>query len=179
MTSVSWPTDFASSPDDGDEPHSTVRTEVNGRATRETVATRVHVADFLRQQLGLTGTHIGCEQGVCGMCTVLVDGVAVKSCLMLAAQLDGHTVETVESLATDDDLNPLQQLFQDNHALQCGFCTPGFLMAATGLARRADTPSRAQVREELAGVMCRCTGYEDIVNAVCAYFDARQRGSAP
>lgn len=179
MTSVSWPSDFAPSPDNYDEPHITVTTEVNGKQIKEVVATRLHVADFLRQQLGLTGTHIGCEQGVCGMCTVLVDGVVVKSCLMLAVQLDGHKVETVESLAPGEDLSPLQQSFSQKHALQCGFCTPGFLMAATGLSRRPGCSSAQQVREELAGVMCRCTGYESIIDAVCQYLDGMEQVPAP
>jgi carbon-monoxide dehydrogenase small subunit len=139
---------------------------VNGTVHAERVWPRLHAADFLRHQLGLTGTHVGCEQGVCGMCTVLVDGKPVKSCLMLAPQLDGCEVQTVESLAEDDRLNPLQQAFKDEHALQCGFCTPGFLMTATALAREGRTLTRDEIREELAGVLCRCTGYENIVTAV-------------
>ena len=128
--------------------------------------TRLSAADFLRHRLGLTGTHVGCEQGVCGMCTILLDGDAVKSCLIYAAQLEGHRVETVESLARGADLSPLQQLFKDEHALQCGFCTPGFLMTVTALSRDGRSLSRDEIREELAGVLCRCTGYEFIVNAV-------------
>jgi carbon-monoxide dehydrogenase small subunit len=139
---------------------------VNGDVVRERVPARMHAADFLRGQLGLTGTHVGCEQGVCGMCTVLLDGAAVKGCLLLAAQLDGHTVETVESLAPDEGLGELQQAFKEAHALQCGFCTPGFLMTATALANSGRTLTREQIREELAGVLCRCTGYENIVTAV-------------
>jgi aerobic-type carbon monoxide dehydrogenase small subunit (CoxS/CutS family) len=126
----------------------------------------MHAADFLRGQLGLTGTHVGCEQGVCGMCTVLLDGEAVKGCLLLAPQLDGHEVATVESLAPDEGLAPLQQAFKEAHALQCGFCTPGFLMTATALSRSGRTLSRDEIREELTGVLCRCTGYENIVTAV-------------
>jgi aerobic-type carbon monoxide dehydrogenase small subunit (CoxS/CutS family) len=150
------------------EPSVVVTAEVNGRRITELVPTRLHVADFLRQRLGLTGTHVGCEQGVCGMCTVLVDGEAVKSCLMFVGQLDGKSVETVESLAPGDELSPLQQIFKEEHALQCGFCTPGFLMTATALARREDGAllSREELKEELAGVMCRCTGYQFIVDAV-------------
>jgi carbon-monoxide dehydrogenase small subunit len=139
---------------------------VNGRAVHERVPARMHAADFLRGRLGLTGTHVGCEQGVCGMCTVLLDGEAVKSCLLLAPQLDGHEVATVESLAPDEGLAPLQQAFKEAHALQCGFCTPGFLMTATALARSGRTLSRDDIREELTGVLCRCTGYENIVTAV-------------
>lgn len=176
MTSVTWPADFTPSPDHAGEPHITVTTKVNGRQVTENVPARLHVADFLRQQLGLTGTHVGCEQGVCGMCTVLVDGTAVKSCLMLAAQLDGHDVETVESLAPGNDLHQLQRLFRDHHALQCGFCTPAFLMAVTGLSRRDASPPAQRVREELAGVMCRCTGYENIVTAACEYLSSRSQG---
>ncbi|OJU85846.1 MAG: hypothetical protein BGO11_17695 [Solirubrobacterales bacterium 70-9] len=139
---------------------------VNGTVHREQVAPRMHVADFLRQHLGMTGTHVGCEQGVCGMCTVLLDGEAVKSCLMLAPQLDGHEVRTVESLAVDGELAPLQQAFKDAGGLQCGFCTPGFLMTATALGESGRTLDRAQIRDEISGVICRCTGYEGIVTAV-------------
>jgi aerobic-type carbon monoxide dehydrogenase small subunit (CoxS/CutS family) len=142
---------------------------VNGVARDANVEPRVHAADFLRHELGLTGTHVGCEQGVCGMCTVLVDGQAVKSCLMLAPQLDGRDVETVESLAEGDELNDLQQCFKDEHALQCGFCTPGFLMTATALGREGGPRSRDEIREEISGVLCRCTGYENIVTAVERY----------
>jgi carbon-monoxide dehydrogenase small subunit len=144
---------------------------VNGVTRDADVEPRTHAADFLRHELGLTGTHVGCEQGVCGMCTVLVDGQAVKSCLLLAPQLDGCDVETVESLATGDQLNPLQQAFKDEHALQCGFCTPGFLMTATALAREGRPRTREEIREEIAGVLCRCTGYENIVTAVERYLN--------
>jgi aerobic-type carbon monoxide dehydrogenase small subunit (CoxS/CutS family) len=150
------------------EPNVVVTAVVNGTLVTEQVPTRLNVADFLRHRLGLTGTHVGCEQGVCGMCTVLVDGEAIKSCLMLAAQLEGRRVQTVESLATGSELSPLQQRFKLEHALQCGFCTPAFLMTATALAASGVKRSRAEVREELAGVLCRCTGYEFIVDAVHA-----------
>jgi aerobic-type carbon monoxide dehydrogenase small subunit (CoxS/CutS family) len=146
---------------------------VNGVAHREQVSPREHAADFLRRRLGLTGTHVGCEQGVCGMCTVLFDGQAVKSCLMLAPQLDGHDVQTVESLAPGEGLDDLQAAFKREHALQCGFCTPGFLMTATALARQGRRLSRAEIREELSGVLCRCTGYEHIVTAVEQHLDAQ------
>jgi aerobic-type carbon monoxide dehydrogenase small subunit (CoxS/CutS family) len=154
------------------EPNVVVTVEVNGTSLTEQVPARLSVADFLRHQLGLTGTHVGCEQGVCGMCTVLVDGEAVKSCLMLTAQLDGCRVETVEALAAEGPLSPLQERFRDEHALQCGFCTPAFLMTATALAASGRTWTREQIREELAGVLCRCTGYEFIVNAVEAHLAA-------
>jgi carbon-monoxide dehydrogenase small subunit len=145
-------------------------TTVNGEVVTDSVPPRLHVADFLRQRLGLTGTHVGCEQGSCGMCTIVVDGEAVKSCLMLACQLDGRNVQTVESLAVDDRLNPLQQAFKEAHALQCGFCTPGFLMTATALGYQGGCPSREEIREEIAGVLCRCTGYENIVSAIESWF---------
>jgi aerobic-type carbon monoxide dehydrogenase small subunit (CoxS/CutS family) len=153
------------------EPHVVIRTEVNGIACTEQVPARLHAADFLRHQLGLTGTHVGCEQGVCGMCTVVVDGQAVKSCLMLAAQLDGSRVQTVESLGDGQELTPLQMCFKRAHGLQCGFCTPGFLMTTTALAAQERTLSRDQLRNELAGVMCRCTGYAFIVDAVAEYLE--------
>jgi aerobic-type carbon monoxide dehydrogenase small subunit (CoxS/CutS family) len=150
-----------------------VTVTVNGRPYTRTVEARTHLADFLRTELGLTGTHIGCEQGVCGNCTVLVDGEAVKSCLMLAPQVDGLDVTTVEGLADDGGLGRLQQAFKDAHALQCGFCTPGFLMTATALAAAERPPAgRDEIREELTGVICRCTGYENIVTAVERYLAA-------
>lgn len=148
---------------------------LNGERVRAWAPSRMHAADFLRQRLGRTGTHVGCEQGVCGMCTVMVDGQAVKSCLMLAAQLDGAEVCTVESLAEENgDLNALQQAFKKHHGLQCGFCTPGFLMLATSLAARGEAMSREQIRDEVSGVLCRCTGYEGIVRAVEEYLSVQQ-----
>jgi carbon-monoxide dehydrogenase small subunit len=152
--------------------HVDITFTINGEATTARVEARMHAADFLRHELGLTGTHVGCEQGVCGMCTILVDGQAVKSCLMLAPQLDGCAVETVESLADGDQLNPLQQAFKEEHALQCGFCTPGFLMTATALGREGRRLTREEIREELAGVLCRCTGYDHVVTAVERHLDA-------
>jgi aerobic carbon-monoxide dehydrogenase small subunit len=152
---------------------------VNGDTVVATIPARLHLADFLRQHLGLTGTHIGCEQGSCGMCTVVVDGEAIKSCLMLAAQLDGRSVQTVESLAVDDQLNPLQQAFKQAHALQCGFCTPGFLMTATALGYQGGVrPTRSEIREEIAGVLCRCTGYDNIVSAIENWFAESDRRAA-
>jgi carbon-monoxide dehydrogenase small subunit len=158
------------------EPNVTVATTINGTPVTELVPARMNVADFLRHHVGLTGTHVGCEQGVCGMCTVLVDGDAVKSCLMFAAQLDGHRVETVESLTPGDDLSELQQTFKDEHALQCGFCTPAFLMTTTALAREGAPLTREEIREELAGVMCRCTGYEFVLNAVDRHLNGAPAG---
>jgi carbon-monoxide dehydrogenase small subunit len=148
-----------------------VTVTVNGTVHRERVSPRLHAADFLRQRLGLTGTHVGCEQGVCGMCTIVLDGEAVKGCLLLAPQLDGRQVETVESLADGAELNPLQRSFKESHALQCGFCTPGFLMTATALQRSGRQLSREEIRDELSGVLCRCTGYENIVTAVDEYLN--------
>jgi carbon-monoxide dehydrogenase small subunit len=148
-----------------------VTVTVNGDTVSVRVPPRLHAADFLRHRLGLTGTHVGCEQGVCGMCTVLVDGEAVKSCLLFAVQLDGCTVQTVESLGDGDRLGPLQQAFKDAHALQCGFCTPGFLMTATALAGRRERLSEPEIREEIAGVLCRCTGYDTIVKAIARHLD--------
>jgi len=149
---------------------------VNGRAYVRRVEPRLHLADFLRHELGLTGTHIGCEQGVCGNCTVLLGDEAVKSCLVFAAQLDGCEITTVEALAPADGLSALQAAFKEAHALQCGYCTPGFLMTATALARSGATPTREELREELAGVLCRCTGYEPIVDAVERYLRNGDRG---
>ncbi len=150
----------------------TITVNVNGKARTATVETRLTLVDFLRHELKLTGTHIGCEHGVCGACTVLVNGSSARACLMLAVQCDGQAVATVESLATDGKLNGLQQAFQDNHGLQCGFCTPGMLMTLTEFLRDHPQPSEAQVREALSGNLCRCTGYQGIVDAA---LDAAQR----
>ena len=138
---------------------------VNGRRERIDVEPRRTLADALRDDLGLTGTHLGCEQGVCGACTVLLDGEPVRSCLMLAVQADGSSLTTVEGLA-GDELHPLQQAFADCHGLQCGFCTPGFLISALHLLTENPDPSREQIRAGLSGNICRCTGYAGIVNAV-------------
>jgi len=147
---------------------------VNGRPADGSAEPRLHLADFLRHELGLTGTHVGCEQGVCGNCTVLVDGAAVKSCLMLAVQADGAEVQTVEGLADDDALGTLQALFKEEHGLQCGYCTPGFLMTVTALGEHQTPIAEVEVREELAGVLCRCTGYDGAVRATVRYL--RERG---
>jgi 2-furoyl-CoA dehydrogenase 2Fe-2S iron sulfur subunit len=140
---------------------------LNGRKLAAEAEPRLLLSDFLRQSLGATGTHVGCEHGVCGACTVLIDGVAVRSCLTLAIQAEGRDVTTVESLAgADGALNPLQQAFRNNHALQCGFCTPGILMSFTDYLARNPTPTTEQIRDVLSGHLCRCTGYAGIVAAV-------------
>jgi len=140
---------------------------VNGQRERVDVEPRRTLADALREDLGLTGTHLGCEQGVCGACTILLDGEPVRSCLMLAVQADGSALTTVEGLAgPDGELHPLQQAFADCHGLQCGFCTPGFLISALHLLDTDPDPSREAIREQLSGNICRCTGYTGIVDAV-------------
>ena len=141
---------------------------VNGRAYERSVPVRMTLADFLREELGLTGTHLGCEHGVCGACTVLFDGDAVRSCLLLAVQADGHAVTTVEALAADDALHPLQRAFVDNYALQCGFCTPGFLMTAHAFLRENPNPTEEEIESAISGNICRCTGYLPIVKAIRA-----------
>lgn len=144
-----------------------VSVKLNGRHISAEAEPRMLLSDFIRQTLGATGTHVGCEHGVCGCCTVLLDGVAVRSCLTLAMQADGREITTVESLSGKDGaLNALQQAFRNNHALQCGFCTPGILMSFTDFLRRNPTPSEAQVVEVLSGHICRCTGYAGIIAAV-------------
>jgi 2-furoyl-CoA dehydrogenase 2Fe-2S iron sulfur subunit len=144
----------------------TVSLCVNGHTHRGSPEPRIHLADFLRNDLGLTGTHVGCEHGVCGACTVIVDGVSARSCLMLAVQADGCEVRTVEGLASKDgSLNALQQAFHELHALQCGFCTPGILMSLTELLENHPDPDEAAVRDVLSGHLCRCTGYQNIVLA--------------
>jgi carbon-monoxide dehydrogenase small subunit len=146
----------------------TIRVAVNGHPHEATVEVRKTLADFLRDDLDLTGTHLGCEHGVCGACTVILDGAAVRSCLLFAAQVNGRSIETVEGLADGEALNPLQQAFHEHHALQCGFCTPGFLMTLTCFLRECPDPSDAQIREAISGNLCRCTGYKNIVTAARA-----------
>ena len=141
---------------------------VNGKRHEATVPVRVTLADFLRHQLGLTGTHLGCEHGVCGACTVLVDDAPVRSCLMFAVQAEGARVRTVEGLADGDTLHPLQQAFWDHHGLQCGFCTPGFLMLAVGVLERNPDIGETELREALSSNLCRCTGYQNILKSVLA-----------
>ena len=143
-----------------------VRLHVNGRAVEQTVAVRRSLADLLREDLGLTGTHVGCEHGVCGACTVLVNGRTARSCLLLAVQVDGAQVTTVEGLTPADGLSVLQESFRECHALQCGFCTPGMLAAAHELLAEHSTPTREEIREAIAGNLCMCTGYVNIVRAI-------------
>jgi aerobic-type carbon monoxide dehydrogenase small subunit (CoxS/CutS family) len=142
-----------------------VELTVNGRRVRETVEPRLLLTDFLRHRLGLTGTHVGCEHGICGACTVLLDGTSVRACCVLAVQADGSRVETVESLAGSGPLTALQESFRRHHALQCGFCTPGILIAATDLLSRG-APTRDEIVDLLSGHLCRCTGYAPIVDAI-------------
>jgi aerobic-type carbon monoxide dehydrogenase small subunit (CoxS/CutS family) len=139
---------------------------VNGRRHEVTLEARRTLADALRHDLGYIGTNVGCEHGICGACTVLVDGEPARSCLLFAVQADGRSVETVEGLAEGDDLNKLQSAFSSHHALQCGFCTPGFLMLATALLRAEPHPSKDRIREVMSSNLCRCTGYQGIVEAV-------------
>jgi aerobic-type carbon monoxide dehydrogenase small subunit (CoxS/CutS family) len=140
--------------------------KINGREYQGEVEPRTLLSDFIRHGIGLTGTKVGCEQGVCGACTVQLDGQAVRSCLMLAVQANGRSLTTVEGLATDDALHPLQRAFHEAHALQCGFCTAGFLMSAEAFLREHPAAGEDEIREALAGNLCRCTGYLGIVEAV-------------
>jgi carbon-monoxide dehydrogenase small subunit len=152
----------------------TITMRVNGRVSTGTVEVRLTLADFLRETLGLTGTHIGCEHGVCGACTVLDDGQPVRSCLLLAVQMDGANLTTVEGLADGDRLHPLQQAFWDHHGLQCGFCTPGILLTAKAFLEEHPRPTDAEIREAISGNLCRCTGYHFIVEAIRAAAIAQQ-----
>jgi aerobic-type carbon monoxide dehydrogenase small subunit (CoxS/CutS family) len=145
-----------------------IQMTVNGQATELFVDPRHTLADVLRDELELTGTHLGCEHGVCGACTVLVDGAAVRSCLMLGVQADGAEVTTIEGVAGDDELHPLQEAFRENLSFQCGFCTPGFVMATLALLGEGRALDEQELREELAGNICRCTGYQSIVEGVIA-----------
>jgi carbon-monoxide dehydrogenase small subunit len=155
----------------------TVHVTVNGRARAETVEPRVTLADFLRDWCRLTGTHLGCEHGVCGACTVLVDGAAVRSCLMFAVQAAGADVTTIEGVASSDgELSAVQAAFRDCHGLQCGFCTPGFVMSVTAFLRDRPNPSDEQIRDALAGTLCRCTGYQGILRAVRQAADTARGG---
>jgi aerobic-type carbon monoxide dehydrogenase small subunit (CoxS/CutS family) len=149
-----------------------VAVTVNGTRHEVAVEARRTLADVLRHDLGYTGTHLGCEHGICGACTVLVDGEPTRACLMFGVQADDTSVETVEGLGDSEHLNPLQQAFTDHHALQCGFCTPGFLMLATALLRENPSPSAEEIREAMASNICRCTGYSSILAAVRAAADA-------
>ena len=145
----------------------TVKLKVNGQTYERQVEPRLLLSDFLRHELGLSGTHVGCEHGVCGACTILYDGVAARSCLMFAVQANEHTLATVEGLApSESELHPLQQAFHEAHGLQCGFCTPGFLMTLVPFLKENHNPSEAEIREAISGNLCRCTGYQHIVDAV-------------
>jgi len=154
-----------------------VRLRVNGQQREASAEPRVTLADFLREPLRLTGTHLGCEHGVCGACTVLVDGAAVRSCLLFAVQADGADVTTIEGIASPDgDLSPVQEAFRDCHGLQCGFCTPGFIVSVTAFLREHPDPTEAEIREALSGNLCRCTGYQGILHAVRQAAAAARRG---
>jgi carbon-monoxide dehydrogenase small subunit len=145
----------------------TVTTSVNGTPYTRVVEPRLLLSDFLRHELGLTGTHVGCEHGVCGACTILFDGLPMRSCLMFAPQAHGHEIVTVEGLAADGDrLHPLQEAFREAHGLQCGFCTPGILMTMKAFLDENPSPNEAEIRQALSGNLCRCTGYQHIVEAV-------------
>ncbi len=151
---------------------------VNGIAYRREVEPRMLLSDFLRHELMLAGTHVGCEHGVCGACTILLDGIPVRSCLMLAVQSDGHELSTVEGLASEAGLHPVQQAMHEHHGLQCGYCTPGILMTMRAYLKENPSPSEDEVREALSGNICRCTGYQNIVDAMLAAAKA-MRETAP
>ena len=146
----------------------TISVEVNGETYEREVETRRLLVHFIRDDLDLTGTHVGCDTGNCGACSVIVDGTLLKSCMMLAVQADGASIETVEGLGAHGQLNPLQQAFGEHHALQCGYCTPGMLMSATALLRANSKPSDDEIRKAIQGNICRCTGYVNIVEAIKA-----------
>ena len=150
---------------------------VNGKSYRREVESRMLLSDFLRHELMLAGTHVGCEHGVCGACTILLDGAPVRSCLMLAVQADGHELSTVEGLASEAGLHPVQRAMHEHHGLQCGYCTPGILMTMTAYLRENPSPSEDEVREALSGNICRCTGYQNIVDAMLAAARAMQGGA--
>ncbi len=152
-----------------------VRLIVNGETVEAAVSPRTHLADFLREQLGLTGTHLGCEHGVCGACTVRLDGAIARACLVLAVQADGAAVQTIEGVSDSGEIADLQAEFATRNALQCGYCTPAMLLTAQDLLRRGGVPGRAAIREHLSGNYCRCTGYQSIVDAIEAVAIARSR----
>ena len=154
----------------------TVAITVNGETVHETVEARKTLVDFLREDLALTGSHVGCEHGVCGACTVRVNGVIVRGCLMLAAQCDGAKIETIEGVSDSGEIADLQAAFEKRNALQCGFCTPGMLLTAQELLRNGGTPSRDKIREQISGNYCRCTGYQAIVDAIESVAHARNGG---
>jgi aerobic-type carbon monoxide dehydrogenase small subunit (CoxS/CutS family) len=151
---------------------------VNGKSVAAHCEPRKLLVDFLREDLSLTGTHIGCEHGVCGVCTITFDGEAARSCTLLAVQAEGAEIETIEGLARGSELTPLQQAFHEKHGLQCGFCTPGMLAVAKDLLRRSPSPSEAEIREAISAVLCRCTGYRDIVRSISAAAE-KMRNAGP
>jgi carbon-monoxide dehydrogenase small subunit len=156
-----------------------IELSVNGTTYRRSADSRILLSDFLRHELLLAGTHVGCEHGVCGACTILMDGIAIRSCLMLAVQANGHELSTIEGLATKSGaLNPIQQAMHEHHGLQCGYCTPGILMTMTAFLKENPSPSEDEVREALSGNICRCTGYQNIVDAMMAAAEAL-RTAAP
>lgn len=146
----------------------TIQTNINGVETTATVEPRLLLSDYIRHEVGLTGTHVGCEHGVCGACTILLNGEPVRSCLMFAVQVQGQSIETVESLGTPENMHPLQKAFHEAHALQCGYCTPGILMTLKPWIEENKNPTEHEIREALSGNLCRCTGYQHIVDAVKA-----------
>jgi aerobic carbon-monoxide dehydrogenase small subunit len=155
----------------------TIRLIVNGKHVEGRCEPRMLLVDFLREELGLTGTHVGCEHGVCGACTIHFNGETARSCIMLAVQADGAELNTIEGLAENGAFHPLQQAFHENHGLQCGFCTPGMLMVALELLRLNPQPTEPEIRESISAVLCRCTGYRDIVRSIAAAAEAmRQSG---
>ena len=159
-----------------DNPKTRVRVDVNGQTLVRDVECRKHLVDFLREDCGLKGSHLGCEHGVCGACTVRMDGQIVRGCLVLAAQADGRHIETVETPTPSPRLKALQDAFIEHNALQCGYCTPGMLMAALDLVERRPEAGREQVREWMSGNYCRCTGYQAIIDAVCAVLEQQKAG---
>src|SRR5262245_37040151 len=155
-----------------------VNVKVNGRAVSKQVEDRMLLVEFLRETLGLTGTHVGCDTGQCGACVVHLNGRAIKSCIMMAAQASGSEITTIEGLAKDDTLHPVQAAFREHHALQCGFCTPGMIMTAVDLLNRIPYPNEATIRKNLDGNLCRCTGYHNIVKAIAAVAAEQQLAKA-
>lgn len=155
-----------------------ITVSVNGETIRRLVEPRLSLADFLRQELQLTGTHLGCEYGMCGACSVRLNGLVVRACLLFAVQLDGAEIETIEGLTASEEIADLQEAFRTHNALQCGFCTPGMLMTASELLRKMPNASRHEIREFISGNYCRCTGYQAIVNAIAEVIDNRRVGDA-
>jgi carbon-monoxide dehydrogenase small subunit len=155
-----------------------VEVTVNGRSRQILVEPRKTLADALREDIGLTGTHLGCEHGVCGACTVLVNGEAIRSCLMFAVQVRGAEVVTIEGLETDGQLHPVQQAFRESHSFQCGFCTPGFVMSTVAFLKEAPNPTEAEIREAMSGNICRCTGYQSIVEGIALAATRLAEGAA-